>query len=212
MGNNGTLDGSAHMTSPSFSLPIPGSFDALQPYASCKKKSEVNFEGNYETHGSQWEKDRTAWISKAQSPWRIVSLSPTRWIFSKETSQTRNRQKITHQMFLKKHQIPSTVSTRPGIAQIGQSPGQVRLGIAPTTNWKLSPWAPFFSLTLSFCLLCLLFFVQIQLASPVRISHLKGGTVGSDFSWRSWTHCHLLWPLTGSLTADICKIHIHVYI
>ena len=56
------------------------------------------------------------------------------------------------------------------------------------------------------------FFVQIQLASPVRISHLKGGTVGSDFSWRSWTHCHLLWPLTGSLTADICKIHIHVYI
>lgn len=111
---------------------------------------------------------------KSQSPWRIVSLSPTGWIFSNETSQTRKSAKNYPPNVPKKHQIPSTVSTRPGIAKNRPISGPSPAGNCTNHQLEIVPMGAFLQPDAFSLPLVPSFFVQIQLASPVRISHLKG--------------------------------------
>lgn len=82
--------------------------------------------------------------------------------------------KLPTKFSLKKHQIPSTVSTRPGIAKNRPISGPSPAGNCTNHQLEIVPMGAFLQPDAFSLPLVPSFFVQIQLASPVRISHLKG--------------------------------------
>ena len=118
-------------------------------------------------------------------------------------------QKVTHQIFLKKTSnsvyCKHTSGNRKKSANLWAKSGW-ELHQPPTGNCphgRLSSAWRFLSAS------CAFFFRSNSACFSCENLTSQGRGMDPDFSWRSWTHCHLLWPLTGSLTADICKIHIH---